>query len=147
MIDLPFIQQELAKSTYDPALGVRVVYLAKTTIGGIVVEHIAVQMDAGKGLRPHVHEHNGEIGIALTKGVMRFGTLVRDDNGNFVWEQDEVKVNWEEEISLVPGGSFEVPEGKAHDFHATESEEFLVFFILPASHLGEDRKFVVPPKK
>lgn len=147
MFNLSFLQQELAKASYDPALGVRAVHLIKTNIGGIDVEHVAVQMDAGKGLRPHVHEHNGEVAIPMTKGYVRFGTPIRDDAGEYVWENDEVKVDWEEPMLLEPGKSFEVPEGKAHDFYATQDEEFVIFFILPSNHLGEDRKFVVAPRK
>src|SRR5580704_5989524 len=106
MFDLPFIKNELTKAPYDLALGVRVVHLQKTHIGGVEVENVAVQMDAGKGLRPHVHEHNGEIGIPMTKGFVRFGNPQRDKKGEYIWESDEVKVDWEEEIILEPGKSF-----------------------------------------
>src|SRR5262249_24436335 len=140
-----FIKQKLEKAQYDQAQGVRVIHLAKSSIGGVDVEHIAVQMDAGKGLRPHVHEHNGEIGIPMTKGMVRFGKPIKDVNGEYMWDNDEVQRAWEEEISLEPGKSFEVPEGKAHIFYANPTEEFLIFFILPSNHLGEDRKWVTKP--
>lgn len=103
-------------------------------------------MDAGKGLRPHLHEKNGEIGIPLTKGFVRFGHPVTDEVGEYVWEKDEVKVEWDEEREVEPGKSFEIPCGVAHHFRANSSEEFLIFFLLPSNHLGEDRKFVTAPK-
>lgn len=147
MLDSKFLKEKLTEAAYDPVLGVRVVHLIKTHIGGVEVEHVVVQMDAGKGLRPHVHEHNGEVGIPITKGVVRFGNPVRDESGEYVFDNDEVKVDWEEPMQLEPGKSFEVPEGKAHDFYATDGEEFVIFFILPSNHLGEDRKFVTRPQK
>lgn len=146
-LQLDYLEEKLQEAVYEPKLGVRLVHLSSTDISGKQLEHVAVKIDAGKQLTPHVHEVDGEICIPLTQGIARLGDPKKNSNGTYVMEEDKVIVDWEEAKNLVPGKSFHIPAGKAHYFAASSESPLIVFFILPATHLSTDRKFVVYPPK
>lgn len=146
-LDLSYLEEKLLEATYEPELGIRLVHLTPTEIAGKKLELIAVKVDPGKQLIPHLHEIDGEICIPLTEGIARLGEAQKDTSGEYVMETDKIVVDWEKPQTLTPGKSFDILAGKAHYFYATPDKPCLLLFILPETHLGEDRKFVIYPPK
>jgi len=146
-IDLTFIEEKLQEAPYEPALGVRLVHLTPTEIDGKKLELIAIKLDPDKQLIPHLHQVDGEICIPLTEGVARLGEAKKNESGEYVMQEDKIVVDWEEAQTLIPGKSFNIIAGKAHYLAALPDNPFVLLFILPATHLGTDRKFVVYPPK
>lgn len=144
-LDFSYLQERLKEAKYEPELGVRLIQLTPTEFGGVKTILIAIQLDPGKRLVPHLHEKDGEICIPLTEGIARLGDAKKDEKGDYIVEEDKVAVDWEEEMILTPGKSFDMPAGKAHWLYAYGDKPFVLFFVLPESHLGIDRRFVTYP--
>lgn len=147
MFDLAFIEKELAKAPYEPALGIRLARLQEAVIVGKKTVLVAVKIDAGKQLKPHVHEFDEEIVLPLTKGFLQLGQPQKNAQGEYEMDEDTVVVKWNEPQELQPGKTLQLQEAEAHFVYAAEDSDCIVLFFLPETHLGEDRKFVTFPQK
>lgn len=146
-LDLNFLEQELAKTIYDPNLGVRKLVLSKTLIGNIPINLIVLKLDPGIKLKPHFHEHGGEICLPITNGYIQFGNPQKDKSGNYlVNKEQKIITNWNDPITVTPFKALEFPECVAHYFYASESESFILMFFLPENHPSTDIKFTTNPK-
>lgn len=146
MFDLSFIEEKLAEAKYEPALGIRLARLATATVSKTEMTLIVVRIDQGKQLIPHLHEEGGEVCLPLTEGILTLGNAKKDQKGEYMMDQEgKIIVNWEKGQNLTPGKPIEILPAVAHHLYASK-KPLTVFFFLPTTHLGEDRKFVVYPK-
>lgn len=142
-----YIEQELQKAKYEPALGIRLARLSTMTASGKEITLAVVRLDPGKQLIPHLHEIDGEICVPLSEGVLTLGGAQKDEKGDYKTDKEgKILVDWEEPIQLIPGSPIQILPAIAHHLLAPTDKPLTVFFFLPSSHLGEDRKFVVYPK-
>ncbi len=141
-----YIEQQLAEANYEPALGIRLARLSTMTSGGQEVTLAVVRLDPGKQLIPHLHEMDGEICVPLSEGVLTLGTAQKDEEGNYKTDSEgKILVDWEKPIQLIPGSPIQILPAIAHHLLAPADQPLTVFFFLPTTHLGEDRKFVTYP--
>lgn len=146
IFNLEYINQKLNEAKYESALGIRLSRLATTIVSGKEMTLIAVRLDPGKQLVPHLHEVDGEICFPLTKGVLTLGKTQRSENGDYKIDSDEkIVVTWLKPQTLIPGRSIEILPGVAHHLLAPKNKSVTVLFFLPTTHLSEDRKFVTNP--
>lgn len=142
-----YIEKKLSEAKYEPALGIRLSRLATMTVSEKELTLIVVRLDPGKQLVPHLHEIDGEMCVPLTKGVLTLGNPEKDSKG--VYKKDNegrIIVNWEKGQNLIPGEPIQIPPAVAHHLLAPNDQSVTVFFYLPTTHLGEDRKFVIYPR-
>ncbi len=146
-LDITFLTQELAKSKYEPGLGVRKVDLGNTTLGNVPVSLILIQLDPGKELKPHLHEtEGGEIWLPMTKGIVQFGKAQKELSGQYKTnEKQEIIADWENPIELTPFKALEAPIGIPHYLLAL-SLPLIVACFLPVSHPTTDIKLTTHPK-
>lgn len=147
MINSAFLKRRLDEAEYESSIGIRIAHLSRTTIGNTETELIAIKLDPGKALIPHLHEIGGEIWIPLTDGEFILGDAEKDEVGKYKYQDEKVVVKWEEPFKAEIGKSFEVPAGKAHFFRALENAEMLILIVIPSGHLQNDKKFVTAPEK
>lgn len=142
-----YIKQKLDESTYNSSLGIRLIKIATMDVSGKEVTLIAVKLDPGKQLIPHLHEIDGEICIPLSEGLMTLGKAIRDEKGDYkVDHEAKIMVEWEESQKIYPGKPIEIAPGIAHHLLAPKDQPIIVFFLLPATHLEGDKKFVTYPE-
>lgn len=146
MLDWTFLEKELEKATFEPALNLHIARLGKTSIGEVTANLIIVKLEAGKQLIPHLHEHDGEICLPLTHGKIRLGKARKNNMGAYEMRGDKIVVDWNEEIVVEPGKSLEILPAEAHHFAAPADRDFYLCFVLPEAHLGPDRKYVTSPE-
>lgn len=142
-----FISRKLQEAKYDPNLGIRLTRLGSMDVSGKEITLIAVQLDPGKQLIPHLHEIDGEICIPLTGGILTLGKALKSERGVYkVDNEGKILVKWDKPQNLIIGKPIEIHQAEAHHLLAPADKPVTVFFYLPATHLGIDRKFVVYPK-
>ncbi len=131
----PTVQKLLTKAEYKPAYGARLVKLEETIIGSVSVSLLHVQIDPGKEIAAHMHEHGGEICQALSEVTAYLGEPLRDEHGNYQIEEDKIVTEWEPPIHMEAGDTISIPEGKAHFFiNHGYSETSNIQFVIPNSH-------------
>ncbi len=143
---LDYIEEKLKEASYEPKLGIRLIRLATMDVSGKDITLIAVHLDPGKQLIPHLHEIDGEICFPLSEGIITLGKAVRNEDDNYKVDGEKIIVEWGSSESLIPGKPIEIAPGVPHHLYAPKDTPVTVLFFLPATHLGEDRKFVTFPK-
>lgn len=117
-------------------------------VSGKEMTLIAVRLDPGKELIPHLHEIDGEICFPLSTGILTLGKTQKDENGDYKIDSDgKIVVTWLKPQTLIPGRSVEILPGVAHHLLAPVDQSVTVLFFLPITHLVEDRRFVTCPQK
>lgn len=145
-LNFSFIEQKLQEAKYEPALGIRLIRLATMDVSGKDITLIVVRLDPGKQLIPHLHEIDGEICFPLSEGILTLGKAKQDINGKYkINKEGKILVAWNTPIKITPGNPIEIPPGVPHHLYAPNNTPVTVCFFLPATHLGEDRKFVTYP--
>lgn len=139
------VEELLKDAPYEPSLGIRLMKLTTTPVGDQTFTLIAVKLDKGKQLIPHLHEMDGEILYPLTSGVLRLGKAIKKDQEYEKNSEDKILVNWDEPQTLVPGNPVSIQPAEAHHIAASEDKDCMALFFLPATHLTTDKKFVVSP--
>lgn len=134
------VEEILKDAPYKPELGIRLAQLTTTPVGNKTFALVAIKLDKGKQLIPHMHEVDGEILYPLTKGVLCLGkaTDETDSEGKIVAE-------WEEPQEFIPGNPVTILPGVTHHITAPADSDCMVLFFLPDTHLTTDRKFVTYP--
>lgn len=146
IFSLGYIEQKLNEAKYESALGIRLSRLATTIVSGKEMTLVAVRLDPGKQLVPHLHEIDGEICFPLSDGIITLGKTQKDKNGGYKMDREgKIIVIWLKPQNLIPGRPVEILPGVAHHLLAPAGNSVTVLFFLPATHLGEDRKFVTYP--
>ncbi|MDE2026899.1 MAG: hypothetical protein KGJ07_10535 [Patescibacteria group bacterium] len=141
------IESLLQKAPYEPALGIRLVQLTTTPVDDKLFVLIAIKLDKGKQLVPHLHEYDGEILFPLTPGKLTLGKPLRNNKGEFETAQDgKVSVVWESSQQLIPGNPVSILPAVPHHIVASDAIDCMILFFLPQTHLSSDRKFVNYPK-
>jgi len=143
---LDYVEKKLQEASYEPKLGIRLIRLSTMDVSGKDITLIAVRLDPGKQLIPHLHETDGEICFPLSEGVITLGNAVRDENNKYKVDGEKIVVEWGNQELLIPGKPIEIAPGIPHHLYAPKDTPVTVLFFLPATHLGEDRKFVTFPK-
>lgn len=95
------IEKLLKNAPYEPELGIRLTQLATTLVGNQIYSLVAIKLDRGKLLIPHLHEIDGEILYPLTSGVLRLGKALLKKNGEYQKNKDgKVLVQWDNPQNL-----------------------------------------------
>ena len=147
-LDLQYLQEQLFKAPYNTNLGVRKLDYGNTTIGGVSVSTILIQIDPGKELLPHLHEtEGGEIWIPLSTGQLYLGKAQKNESSEYIVDTDQkIHVEWDNPIELIPFKSVEVPVNIAHYLYASGEKPLIVIIFLPTSHPATDIKYTTHPK-
>jgi mannose-6-phosphate isomerase-like protein (cupin superfamily) len=86
-----------------------------------------------KSVKCHFHKHGGEdYSIVSGEGVMLYGKVEYASKG-------EPGVNHWQEVKVVTGESFTIPEGYAHQLCALGKTPLVIVFSCPHSHLNDDQ--------
>ncbi len=146
-LDTSYLELLLQKAKYEEGLGVGLLPIANTTIGEEKIVLLEAKAEKGGEIKPHVHQHGGEICVPLTRGTVQFGRPQKDSEGNFKTEGDEVVTDWDVTArDLEPGRPVEVPEGVAHHFAALGDEPLILLFVVPEGHAAAtDRLYCTHP--
>jgi len=134
------IETMLKDAPYEPALGIRFMQLTTTPIDGKKIALIAIKLDKGKQLIPHLHEVDGEILFPLTKGLLRLGKASNKKD-----KEGKIVVEWDKPQELIPCNALTILPGIPHHITAPDDSDCMVLFFLPETHLSVDRKFVTYP--
>lgn len=146
VINSEYIEQKLSEAKYEPLLGIRLVRLSTMTVNGVEMTLIVVRLDPHKQLIPHLHGTGDEICVPLTRGVITLGRPRKDEKGEYkIDSEGKIIVDWKTSQELIPGKPIPILPGEAHHLLAKENP-VTVFFYLPVTHLGEDRRFVIYPE-
>lgn len=140
------IEALLKDAPYEPSLGIRISKLTSIPIGDQTYFLIAIKLDRGKQLIPHLHEKDGEILYPLTSGVLRLGKAIKHDQNYQKDSDDKILVDWDKPQTLIPGNPINILPAIPHHIIAPKDADCMVLFFLPATHLTTDKKFVVYPQ-
>lgn len=133
----------IAKAAWDEAL--------KTATPDPVVKIRHAQIGGNEQYRTHVAaipEHVGchvhmdgdeDYAVVAGKGTLHWGAVAKNPNGN------GYIVNWETPIDVETGDSFVIPEGYAHQLARRGSDDLVIVFGCPDSHMANDAdRFMLP---
>ena len=142
-----YIEKKLEEATYNASLGIRLIRIATMDVSGKDITLIVVKLDPGKQLIPHLHEIDGEICIPLSAGLLTLGKAIRDKKGMYKTDAEgKILVDWDTPQKITPGKPIEIAPGIPHHLYAPAKKAVILFFILPATHLEGDKKFVTYPQ-